>query len=1288
MPALNAHPFIHSVSLAHFDIAIGNTISCTWPESVNLKEEVVQQNMHDMCFPDGAHDTHRDTVYAVCDKVGGGHLYVVGCYRSVKCEGVKRGAVQRGVLILTHMPLFGCLEDFAHNLLRWWLCGGGEGTNPINPVTAAARSVPQSPRAVGSPRSPSPKKGGDDSLGNMRDWVDVASHLRSHGVLEATPRDPSSVQDVSFVHSVYSALTAAFDSATDGDRHRVMNVTFATKVTVPLADDPTKTRLESVRYTTELTAPFPEAPIADQLSFGCSVSGLVRTFKQDTAKLYTALLHRRTLCFVGGTAAEVSMAVLSCCHMVRPMCLLPCEVSPYFTVTDASKIEQQPFCVVGSTNPFYEDTGRNRWATAICNVTTGAVTLVSNKNGTDENLPAGALGGLPTVTKQAQRLVAHVVEGVLQENRTEAWVRNFFEWSNAKILSNLLQDGKTLPLLEIADRPRITKEVLERSIEQAEAITVTVTKCHEANKKKTKIHSDWFTTILEVMRPVCQRSGEEQGEMFDQIAGCCLDDALSGFRDITVDSCGSKTERAAIAQLAYEESKTRLLVTELRERVHLLLDSINSQRNRRAFCHEDNQLFCDMFNTPDYQFYNLQAQVLLYSTNCVVENRTHISTGVVHNGQVYSSSQQPTAKLDINSSFSFSESANQQVTRCSGKLFISKNYLCFAAGWRARVGKSSKEKREVSSIEIIPFDAIERVASESSVVSDGIHLKLITEAPNVFVSLYISSLSDTYKLLTLLETLSEKQKRTRLLLGALDPVLNVPNITEDPVRSPIGIERRIAIPCGLYLYERLVTEEVYELARFYPVVGWRTTLMPHDPPSCCDRSGKYERRFSGKKCVALPEGWSWLGEWASAEWEYNTDFKSKPTQWKSTHSKLDICRRRRWTRVRRLEHDALGTPLPTMMLPSDYPIEDSSPQDPMKTSLPAIPSEEACDALDQDEPGSPVGEAEASTTVHPFRDESDDKGGTSPRRDSSASPQAVSPGDSMSPAREASVARHAESPPPDAGRALPLSPTGTTPRSVPANASFGVAPSVRCRQNVQVEGARSDKKALSAEVFGPGAVLPQCEVSELGLKDFDKPVGRFSPFHETSALPGCGAEHIGTELPGNPHSEQVPVDALIAEANGLPVSNALMMTVNGTLSSNTSMAGSPAPGVLPSPNAGCDVLQQQLSNASLADMSFDFAQPPKKSGVRKFKEELKQDLKDLKHDLKTTLKSSDTTTDDSHVSKGVVLVNADSQGNPVPGATAISPFSAAYTEEDCETSPDTDAPKSSKLVYFFSPFYF
>ena len=961
---------IHSVSLCDFDIQVGNTLSQSWPVVPDFSS-IVQSNLHDMCFPDGAHETHKDTVYAILDTNQGDHLYAVGGYRALKTATAQRGAVQRGILVISKIPLFKTITDIIHKLLEWWLCCG-------------------------------PNVNDDGTLVEDASWVEVMADSPTNITLTGLPRNPTKAEDSLFLEKLYNSLTHGFSQACNGDRNVIIPYSF---------------EMEELSIATELLAPvygIPQsclkaedklATLSDALSYGSCLGTLLSIFKSDTAKIYTALLNRRTICFVDhGNAAEVGMCVLATCHLIRPLTLTASEVVPYFTVTDASKIEELGFCVCGATNPFYEDPGRNKWASLICSLKTKTVYV---------NQPL-------TVSKAASRVVSHVVQGILKENRTEAWIRNFFEWNTARSLLSDLQSGTNTS----EQTPSLSQEDLFQCISATEDITATITKCHEVNKQKTAIHADWFQAMTDVLKGVALRSEKPQHDMYSQISAYQLCEELGGFDDITTTGCGSRTVRSAIAQLYYEESKTRRLLTELRERIYLLIDDLNVSNNSAVQC-EENKIFTDTFNTNQYQLYNMTSQVLLHSANCTVE------------------------------SFSSSDGgATVRKEKASGRIWVSKNYLCFTASLFSRIGKNT-------SLEVVPFDLVTSV-EKSELHNEGIRLCVRDDSRDAEV--HISSVGDYYRMLTLLETLTEKQKRTIALLNALDPVIAVPETAHS---SPLNVTSRLVIPCGLYLYDRRVTEQIWESQRFYPVAGWSAKLMPHDPPSFSDRTGKRERRFTGKHEVSLPPGWDWLSDWTPDTWDFSTDFKKHPKEWKSLRSKFDVCRRRRWTRTRRLSRDLHGTPLPIMV----------NNNGPMGGGF--IAADEPLD-----EPKKIADDVSCSTA-------NENKNETNTHEDPEVTPM-------------------------------------QSPRSETANELPGGSFGARCRQAAPITRPVISP-VISPSDFAPTAVLPSPdELSGVKLGDFTSEGGALNPYHPNSPVPASAFTKIVD-------SEKVPVDALMAEANGCDV---------------------------------------------------------------------------------------------------------------------------------------------------------
>ncbi len=69
-------------------------------------------------------------------------------------------------------------------------------------------------------------------------------------------------------------------------------------------------------------------------------------------------------------------------------------------------------------------------------------------------------------------------------------------------------------------------------------------------------------------------------------------------------------------------------------------------------------------------------------------------------------------------------------------------------------------------------------------------------------------------------------------------------------------------PAKLRDVPSVTRDEVYENQRFYPIVGWSSKMMPHDPPAWSDRSGL---RYKPKEMYSNnnpPPGYEWCSEWA------------------------------------------------------------------------------------------------------------------------------------------------------------------------------------------------------------------------------------------------------------------------------------------------------------------------------------------------------------------------------------------------------------------------------------------
>eukprot|EP00662_Eupelagonemidae_sp_cell21_P010015 gene10015-34028_t len=469
--------------------------------------------------------------------------------------------------------------------------------------------------------------------------------------------------------------------------------------------------------------------VGEALGYGCGVGWLLSKFHQKVELIYSALL--------------------------------PQEVVPYFTISDASKIESLDFCVCGATNPFYEDDKRNRWAALICNVVTGHV----------------ATNAAVRVPHGVKRLVAHVARAGtcavkptgVADGRPAAWALSCFAWHTSTVVADGAGGGQPWddahavpPLATAAGGVAAVGDAAARG---ARLITA-VTKCHEATNAKLSAHLDWAATMMELVAPIINHSEAEQRQVHAAVASFPLADAAA-VDDVTAAACRSRTERAAVAQLAYEEAKTRRLLREVRGHVYRLIDCVN-WRNARALRTDENRLFTDTFNTAEYQLYDLPSQVLLHSASCSLALR------VCHG-------------LDDSS----------EPMKTTGKLWVSKNYFAFKAGWLSRKTGGKKAKDKGHMVEVVPFDLVHSVLRDNAVIQNSIRVAL----PGG-VMLYIGELSDTYRTATLLQTLVEKQRAVQRALSPHDAVLAVPPPTTADRDDAFAVTHIITVPCGLYLHDR------------------------------------------------------------------------------------------------------------------------------------------------------------------------------------------------------------------------------------------------------------------------------------------------------------------------------------------------------------------------------------------------------------------------------------------------------------------------------------------------------
>lgn len=107
---------LYSVCLAEFHQTKGNTISYTFPAGNDPTERYKNKNLADICFPDGSHLIKEDKTYVLLD-FEGQVLYGIVCFQQKEDKSLKRGALQKSILLLSFKPYFPCFEPLIHAAL-------------------------------------------------------------------------------------------------------------------------------------------------------------------------------------------------------------------------------------------------------------------------------------------------------------------------------------------------------------------------------------------------------------------------------------------------------------------------------------------------------------------------------------------------------------------------------------------------------------------------------------------------------------------------------------------------------------------------------------------------------------------------------------------------------------------------------------------------------------------------------------------------------------------------------------------------------------------------------------------------------------------------------------------------------------------------------------------------------------------------------------------------------------------------------------------------------------------
>uniref|UniRef100_A0A7S1KQW5 UDENN domain-containing protein n=1 Tax=Percolomonas cosmopolitus TaxID=63605 RepID=A0A7S1KQW5_9EUKA len=108
---LSSSSICHCVCLSEFHIQKGTVLSHKYPPNVALPTQNTSRSLVDLAIPDGAHIFQSDTSYVFLQEAANSRLcYCVIHFQSKRDSSVKRGAVQKSLILFSYEPLFELFE--------------------------------------------------------------------------------------------------------------------------------------------------------------------------------------------------------------------------------------------------------------------------------------------------------------------------------------------------------------------------------------------------------------------------------------------------------------------------------------------------------------------------------------------------------------------------------------------------------------------------------------------------------------------------------------------------------------------------------------------------------------------------------------------------------------------------------------------------------------------------------------------------------------------------------------------------------------------------------------------------------------------------------------------------------------------------------------------------------------------------------------------------------------------------------------------------------------------------
>ncbi|EFC41033.1 hypothetical protein NAEGRDRAFT_80839 [Naegleria gruberi] len=434
---------IFCVCIAEFDLLKGNTLSHVYPPERRTILNTFTSHLGDYCLPDGAHYFEEDATYLVIPsnvvssslysylKSGASSnnvssvsnsenssvvnntqqvmefiepyvdkpMYAHCLFRNKKDERVKRGAIQKSIILFSSKPLFTVYE----NLLRL-------------------------------------------ALNRILDLDNI--HLQVNAT--ATKKQPGeelNETDLNLLNQVHDQINDTLKEFYNECRNCNM-------LQLKLFPNTDTITLNIPRQIDPFT------PIA--FTHGTSLVQLVQYFGLETMLVcWNALLLDKRIMVIGSPAKLVSQICLTLPLLIYPFQYNVNRVHPYVPLSEMDDVlsatSKIPEYIIGTTNALFETQGKNQrtqWWDVCLSVNSRKVQLAEKMPPHFGGSDLAFLNTNDSEDVQIEKLNAYqkvfmlnVISGV-RDGKSEQWVRDQFKTHNLKFITELLTKGKLTDIVE------------------------------------------------------------------------------------------------------------------------------------------------------------------------------------------------------------------------------------------------------------------------------------------------------------------------------------------------------------------------------------------------------------------------------------------------------------------------------------------------------------------------------------------------------------------------------------------------------------------------------------------------------------------------------------------------------------------------------------------------------------------------------------------------------------------------------------------------------------------------